>query len=308
MNGSPIYDVSIVIPTYRREALVAKTVESCVNQTNTLNLTFQIVVVDNSADRSARLVIEGLAERHETPIVYVSEPRQNISLARNAGIAASDARMVALIDDDEEAPPDWLDHLVGALRTCHADAVFGPVRPNFETGRPPAWDPTARDYVRDREVPTGTPIPVGPSCNVLVLAATCFSADRNFDPEFGLTGGEDTDFFMRLHRMGRKFVWCAEAGITEFIPESRTSVSYILRRRLRSGQTYTWCCVRNTNRPVLTAAKLMFVGFGQIIIWFFPSMILAPFHTPFAVWAKGRMILGLGKIFWGRYFRFDFYS
>ena len=305
MNGSPIYDVSIVILTYRREALVAKAVESCVNQTNTLNLTFQIVVVDNSADRSARAVIEGLAERHETPIVYVSEPRQNISLARNAGIAESRARLIAFIDDDETASPEWLQHLVETQREYKADVVFGPVLPVFEGGAPPPW---ARLYTRNHNAATGTPISYGTTANVLFNRDTCVFQAQPFDPALGLTGGEDTDFFMRLSRMGRKQVWCAEAKVNEFVPDERLRVRYFLRRRLCHGQTHTWCCVRNSNRPVLTAARLLIVSIGQILVWSFPSMILAPLQTPFAMRAKGRLIAGIGKLFWGRYFRFDFYS
>ena len=51
---------------------------------------------------------------------------------RNAGFANARGRFLALIDDDEQASPDWLAHLTRAQRTCDADVVFGPVYPEFD--------------------------------------------------------------------------------------------------------------------------------------------------------------------------------
>ena len=83
---------------------------------------------------------------------------------------------------------------------------------------------------------------------------SCFSENECFDPEFGLTGGEDTVFFMRLVKRGCKLVCCAEAEVTEFVPESRCEVMYMLRRALGSHQAFVKCSVRNSDRPALTAA------------------------------------------------------
>ena len=161
---------------------------------------------------------------------------------------------------------------------------------------------------RNRDVPTGTAVPYGPSCNVLLNRETCVFQSQPFDTALGLTGGEDSDFFMRLSRMARKQVWCAEATVNELVHGKHLSVRSYYRRWLKGGQMYVWCRVRNSNRPVLTAVKLMFIGFGQMVFWFFPSMILAPFQFSFAVRVKARLISGIGKLFWGSYFRFDFYS
>jgi succinoglycan biosynthesis protein ExoM len=135
--------VSIVIATFRRPYLLEKAIESCVNQSNSLKLNVQIVVVDNSPERSAQAVVQRLATENAMPITYINVPEQNISLARNAGILHSDAQFIAFIDDDERATPQWLDHLVATQRICNADLVYGPVIPIFEGGTPPRWDPDA---------------------------------------------------------------------------------------------------------------------------------------------------------------------
>ena len=301
-------DVTIIILTFRREHLVEKTILSCVNQRNILDLKFEIVVVDNSPDKSAETIVSRLAKKHITPITYVSEPRQNISLARNAGIVHSNAQFIVFIDDDEQASQDWLDHLVRTQRKYDADAVFGPTTPIFENGASPRWDPNALFYTRNLNTPTGTPVLHGYTCNVLYRYEGCLSEKQPFEPEFGLTGGGDLDISLRLSKMGRRFVWCSEARVTEIIPENRSTIRYILRRSLRGGQTFVWCSVRNSDRPVPTASYWMLVGLAQIGVWLIPGLILAPFETRFSVTAKSKLAQGVGKVFWTKYFRIRIYK
>jgi glycosyltransferase involved in cell wall biosynthesis len=303
-----MYDVSVVILTFRRPHLVKKTISSVAEQSNASKLTYEIIVVDNCPEKSAEDTVARMTARYEFPIHYVSEPRQNIALARNAGIDHSVAEFVAMIDDDEQAPPDWLDHLYTTMREFDADAVVGPTTPVFEK-EPPPWLGESNLFDRRRDIPTGTVIDRGGSGNVLMRSATCLADNNRFHPELGRSGGSDTDFFMRLaKRMGRKIVWCNEAEVEEFVPESRVAVRYLLRRRLRNNQALVWCSVRNSDHPIRTAAYLMFVvGCTQIAIWIIPSVVSAPFQTAYSVRAWANLMRGLGKLFWGRIFRFNFY-
>jgi len=304
-----MYDVSVVIPTFRRPHLLEKTVSSIARQLNSLKLAYEIIVVDNCPERSAEATVSRVIDKYEIPICYVSEPRQNIALARNAGIDRSNAELIAMIDDDEQAAPDWLDHLVMTLRSYEADVVMGPTTPVFEIDVPP-WLGDARElFDRNRDVPTGTRINMGPSANFLMRSATCVAANNRFNPELGRSGGSDTDFFMRLvKRMGRKIVWCNEARVKEFIPKSRLTIRYQMRRKLRNNQALVWCSIRNSDHPIRTAAYLMFVvGCPQIAIWIIPSLVSAPFRTAYSVRARANLMRGLGKLFWLKIFRFNFY-
>lgn len=304
-----MYDVSIVIPTFKRPHLVEKTISSVAQQTNASKLAYEIIVVDNCPERSAEATVGLAIDKYEIPIRYVSEPRQNIALARNAGIDHSNAEFIAMIDDDEQAAPDWLDHLVATVRRYEADVVMGPTSPVFEKDVPAWFDGTRESFDRNRNIPTGTEIGLGPSANFLMRSATCVTNNNRFHPELGRSGGSDTDFFMRLtKRMGCKIVWCNEAKVEEFIPENRLTVRYLMRRKLRNNQALVWCSVRNSDHPIRTAAYLMFVvGCTQIAIWIIPSLVSAPFQTAYSVRARGKLMHGLGKLFWGKMFRFNFY-
>jgi glycosyltransferase involved in cell wall biosynthesis len=90
---------------------------------------FEVVVVDNAPTSDAvRTFVDaglgGLALR------YVREPRPGLSWARNAGIAATSADIVAWLDDDEEPDRHWLAGLAGGFaRGDDIGCVTGKVLP-----------------------------------------------------------------------------------------------------------------------------------------------------------------------------------
>jgi succinoglycan biosynthesis protein ExoM len=300
--------VSIVICTFNRPALMAKAVRSCVAQEGLPTGAIAIHVVDNSADGNAAAQVEALAASSPVPIAYVGERRSNIARARNAGIAASDAPFIAFLDDDEEASPRWIAGLLATMERTGADVVFAPVLPRFEAGQAPAWDPEAHLFKRDMGLPDDTPAPLhatgasrgGGTGNCMLRRATCIGSSEPFDPDFGVTGGEDTDFFMGLTRAGRRFVWCASAPVSEFVPAARSRLDYMARRTFRQNQSYVRLRMKNSARPILMTANLMARGAVQLGLWSLLAVIgrLARRNDGSRAWIK--MNAGAGKLLWAR--------
>jgi succinoglycan biosynthesis protein ExoM len=56
-----------------------------------------------------------------------------------------------------------------------------------------------------------------------------------FDPAYGNSGGEDTDFFNRLASRGLQAVWCDEAEVYERIGSERMTAAWLLRRAFAGG-------------------------------------------------------------------------
>ncbi|MGF1611704.1 MAG: glycosyltransferase family 2 protein [Kiloniellales bacterium] len=291
-------DASVVICTVNRPILLRKAVASVERQRNLLGLDYEIVVVDNSAEGRWRELVAELSERGKVPIRYVGEPRMSFAFSRNAGVRAATGDLVAFLDDDEEASPDWLDRLVETLRRFDADVVFGPVLPVFEGGRPPSWDPEGRHYTRDPEAPTGAEVGPRGTGNALIKRATCLQEAEPFAQHFGSSGGEDLDFFMRLRRRGRELVWCATAQVTEVQPESSLSLSHRSFRVFCLNQTYVKVRTRNAGMPPLLTAYLMAVGAAQVLIYALPAAAswLSP-KRPF-IGARFKLCGGLGKLLW----------
>jgi succinoglycan biosynthesis protein ExoM len=201
----------------------------------------EIVVVDNDPEQSARATCEALRPGLRWPLRYEPEPRRGISHARNRAVAASRswADFVAFIDDDEAPEPDWIEQLLRVQASYDADVVCGPVIRHFES-EPPEWVKKGGFFV-DARYPTGTDIPDPATNNVLIRTAVFGESDEPFDLRFGLTGGEDTHFFLRLGRAGRKMVWADEARVNEWVPVSRASGKWVLQRVYRTSNTWSIC-------------------------------------------------------------------
>ena len=70
--------------------------------------TFQIIVVDSSADGTA----ERLQQAFPTIQVITLDKQTHQSSARNIGIARTQASFIAITDQDCIVPPDWLARLL----------------------------------------------------------------------------------------------------------------------------------------------------------------------------------------------------
>src|SRR5207249_954249 len=78
-----------------------------------------IVVDDGSTDATA-----ALAARY--PCRLLRLPQGGLSAARNAGIEAANGEIVAFIDADAAADPDWLYFLVSQMEEQDAAGCGGP--------------------------------------------------------------------------------------------------------------------------------------------------------------------------------------
>ena len=309
-----IPDVSVVICTYDRPALFEAALRSCLRGA-TSRLAFEIVVADNSLARHAGPIVARMAGAVPVRVVEVSPP--NISLARNAGLRAARAPLVAFMDDDLEVEPGWLDALHDTLEASGADVAVGPVRPRFPGGAAPDWDPTGARFTRVLSGASGMPIaasgPAKPAgfalstASSIWRAATCFTDPKPFDPGFGACGGEDFELFLRLERRGRRFVWCAEAGVRETILPGRMSRRYQWLRAYSGAQVYSAAIIRNApSRPAAVLGLALrglaqAVGFGIAAI---PLALASRLGAASLDAAATRAIFGAaggcGKLTWWR--------
>jgi succinoglycan biosynthesis protein ExoM len=227
--------ISVCVCTYKRLQLLERLLLAISEQRTDGLFTISCVVVDNDESASARSLIERLQATSSLPIHYAVEPVRNFALVRNRAVTMASGELLALIDDDELPQEDWLLWMLQTMRQCHADAVLGPVRPDFET-TPPLWVEKSRICHRP-DYPTGTALHWSQTRtgNVLLQAALIHKDGLQFDAAYG-SGGEDIDFFRRAAQAGKILVWCQEAPVYELVPESRLRRSYHLKRALLQGR------------------------------------------------------------------------
>ena len=93
-------ELSVVIPTYKRAALLEGALGTLAMQEGRGSLKWEVVVVDNNSQDDTADVVESVSKSTTIPIVYVFEPRQGLSHARNRGIKETRGSIIAFIDDD----------------------------------------------------------------------------------------------------------------------------------------------------------------------------------------------------------------
>jgi len=289
-------ETSVVIPTYRRPADLARAIASVLAQQGVAS-GFEIVVIDNDPIGSARSLVERVAAESAVPVRYAHETRPGIAHARNTGVASAAGRYLAFLDDDEEVASDWLAHFLATLQKFAADAVVGPVLPRFPRGG--AIDAYRRHvYTRDARVLTGTPLLRWNIGNSIFDKASCFVEAEPFLPRLGRTGGEDTVFLRQLTRRGRKMVWCGEAVAWESVPADRLEADYLLRRAFRGAQTTTFVCAAVTPREWGRALRFMMAGFVQALLYGPAALVLKAARHERWLPVMAKAVAGLGKLCW----------
>jgi len=198
---------------------------------------YDVVVADNDAARSAEPVVRARASASKLKIMYCVEPVANIAAARNAALANARGDFIAFIDDDEFPTGEWLYWLFRTREDRQAGGVLGPVLPQFQL-EPPTWLTKGKFFDRPRYA-TGRPLAwfEARSGNVLFVREILNQLDPPFRTQFA-TAGEDMDFFRRAIERGFTFVWCDEAEVFEFVPASRCTRRYLLRRAVLRGSNF----------------------------------------------------------------------
>jgi GT2 family glycosyltransferase len=216
---SHLEPASIVVATFDRPDDLRTCLRSLLAQTT--DRPTEIIVVDNhpASGFTPPVVAEFPRAR------LISEPRQGLSYARNAGIGASSGAILVATDDDVVMPPDWLEKLLAPFARDDIMIVTGNVLPAAMATRAQQlfehYGGLGRGFVRveaggewfgswyREAVPTWQ---LGATANA-AFRATIFSHPRigMLDPALGAgtpTGcSEDTDLFYRVLAAGFTIVY-----------------------------------------------------------------------------------------------------
>jgi GT2 family glycosyltransferase len=138
-----------------------------------------------------------------------------LSHARNVGLAASSAPVVAFVDDDEVVDREWVGGILRAFeRDDAADAVFGPVAPRDDRGLP--YCSFGGGEHRVFTDPRTPPWVVGTGGN-MAFRRDALQQAGGFDPRFGVGGparsAEESDLVVRLLRAGRTLAFSPEMPV-----------------------------------------------------------------------------------------------
>jgi glycosyltransferase involved in cell wall biosynthesis len=231
--------VSVVVCTHtdRRLALLLECVQSLLR-----NRPHQIVVVVDSneplRERLAGLLPEG--------VPVIASDGRGVSAARNTGVAAATGDVIAFIDDDALAEPDWLRHLTAPLADGSVVATGGRIVPMWE--RPGPNRLPAELYWVVGCTYTGHPVKAQPitrpiACNMAARRDALVDTG-GFPIEFGPSGpkpknhsNEEIALAVTLRRRyGRDSIrYAPDAVVNHFVPTTRTTWRYLWQRCVAEG-------------------------------------------------------------------------
>lgn len=117
--------VSVIVPAYKVSGFIADALDSVLAQTFT---DYEIVVVNDGSPDTAEL--ERALEPYRGRIAYLKQENRGLSGARNTGIRAARAPLIALLDGDDVWEPEFLSEMLAELRrdpsvgVLYSDATY----------------------------------------------------------------------------------------------------------------------------------------------------------------------------------------
>lgn len=112
--------ISVIIPAYNEEKLISPCLESVKNQS--YKAPYEIIVVDNnSIDKTVEIT-------KKYNVKVVGEKQQGVIFAKQKGLMSAKGDIVAILDADSIAPPNWLNQISQSLTASAVVAVAGPFK------------------------------------------------------------------------------------------------------------------------------------------------------------------------------------
>jgi len=237
-------DLTVVIATYNRAALLDATLHS-LNAVRSNGRLWEAIVVDNNSADDTRAVVARHAGDFAVPLRYVLETHQGRSSALNTGIAAASGTVIVMTDDDVRVDEGWLTAAGDALLGTGERSVRyagGPVEPIWEAP-PPRWlDLTRGDLwgtiaIQDHGSETfvyevARKVPLGAN---MAAHRSLFDEVGGFRADLGRTTGatplgqEVPEWLMRVRAAGHSGRYVPSMRVQHHVPASRLTRAYFRR-------------------------------------------------------------------------------
>lgn len=292
--------INVIVPTFERPDSLKRAVESLFKQTLASKTGFQIILVDNTPTATASRVIAELQCKCPNTLKFncLHEPSPGVANARNAAMKAVTGPLVAFLDDDQSAPPTWLERILAAYEARPAAVTFGPVETKLPDGIKTHRAYFEAFFARAHDTQSGY-IDKSFGCgNTLIDFAQIPGGVPWFDVKMNELGGEDDLLFDRVRRAGQRFAWAADAVVFEHPPKDRVTLKYTLKRAFSYGQA-----------PLTLAVKGATKRYERIPVWMVIGAVKTIWHGARWIALEGirhqnrafeldRAVKGISKLFW----------
>ncbi|HEV3001021.1 MAG TPA: glycosyltransferase [Solirubrobacteraceae bacterium] len=239
--AAPAARIAAIVATRNRAALLSDCLETLAAQ-DVAPGTLEVVVVDDGSDVDLAPVVQRHASER-VPMRLVRQEPAGLSAARDRGVAATAAGILAFLDDDVLVSPGWAAAVAAAFDAFGCDGLAGRIDLRTE-GPIPRW------LTRPRRAYVGE-LDLGPRPRWLVPGETPFGGNcavtRSFHERVGgfrsslgregekLLSNEEVDFFQRVRDHGGRLLWAPDAHLLHRVPADRLTEGWFLRRAYAQG-------------------------------------------------------------------------
>ena len=243
-------NLSVVIPTRNRSALLQQTLQSIVEQTYDKQL-FEVIVVDNGSTDDTKACVESFKKTLPN-IRYHYDDKPGLHTGRHAGYRLAQSDILVYADDDIIAFPTWLEAIYENFQNPEVVLVGGKDLPKYEV-EPPFWI-KEKWYELSYEghcvselslIDLGDqPKTISPGlvygCNFSVRKSL-ITETQGFHPDgmpfekIHLRGEGETYVTNYIREHGYTTMYDPRASVYHMVPQSRMTIDYFKKRSFCRG-------------------------------------------------------------------------
>ena len=217
MNSATKPILSVIIPTYKRNALLKRALDSLLKQQFPSQLYEIIIVFDGVPEKESKEIVQLYQSYAHDRMKFVRQRHAGPAQARNYGVSLSAGEILCFIDDDCIADERWLQALYHAHQQDAYAAFAGRVL-FIEKKR------MIPQYLSDRGFYTAADSyeqePAFFITANVSMKRHVFLSLGGFDPQFITSGGEDRDFSCRLKAHTGRILFVPDAVVYHDVPNS----------------------------------------------------------------------------------------
>jgi hypothetical protein len=238
-------------------------------------------------------------------IVLFNDGEPGLSAGRNVAIPRAKGEIIAFLDDDVVAFPDWAEMVVSTFAKTDAIGLTGPALPLWEDPSM-AWFPEELYWVisctawsgweQEREVRNAWGMN-------MAFRREAFTNGLRFSDAFGLRNSsrlswidppsEDVDFSLRAQeKTGKKIIFSPKARVWHKIPRKRIGVRFVVQRSASVGfqrrmLEKLYPKASRNSKPLEQERQLLM----RILTGLFPRILGDLFLSPWRGWKELRITL-----------------